>query len=100
MNTTMMNLVSEEELSIERSSPDLINWVEMKFDEIAKIEGGKNAVRMRKGKCKELVEEVYPLSIFASKKYDDRKDVYLTPVIGNQNYDSIINDGSECYKLG
>lgn len=95
----MANLVTEEELSKERSAAELIKWVRVKFDEIAEVEGGKNAVRMREGRCKELVEEVYPLSIFASKKYGEVDDVFFTPVIGNQNYDTIVKNNGENYKL-
>jgi hypothetical protein len=95
----MANLVTEEELSKERSSSELIKWIQNKFAEIAEIEGGKDAVRMRKGRCKELVEEVYPLSIFASKKYGEVDDVYFKPVIGSQNYDAIVRSKDENYKL-
>jgi len=95
----MSELVTVEELSKVRSSAELIQWVGAKFDEIAKVEGGKDAVRMREGRCKELVEEVYPLSIFAMKKYGEVNDVLFTPVIGNQNYDAVVKSKDENYKL-
>lgn len=49
---------------------------------------------MRKGFCKQLVEEVYPLSIFASLRFSDANNVKFRPVIGNQKYDALITDYS------
>ena len=46
------------------------------------------------GLAKQLVEEIYPLAIFAYKKYGEKKKVYIKPVIGNQNYDAILTDDS------
>ena len=86
--------VTEAELGAERSPNELTDWVARKFQEIAHRDGGKEAVRMRKGFCKQLVEEVYPLSIFASLRFSDANNVKFRPVIGNQKYDALITDYS------
>ncbi len=48
----MADLITEEELSKERSSAELIQWIQAKFNEIAEVEVGKDAVRMREGRGK------------------------------------------------
>jgi hypothetical protein len=47
---------------------------------------------MRKGLCKQLVEEVYPLSIFACLRFNVSQNITLQPIIGNQKYDALITD--------
>ena len=86
--------VTQTELTTERTPGELNDWVARKFQEIAQREGGKKAVRMRKGLCKQLVEEVYPLSIFASFRFKISQHVTLQPIIGNQKYDALIIDRS------
>nr|WP_026736164.1 hypothetical protein [Fischerella sp. PCC 9605] len=84
--------VTEEELTVRRTPQELVEWFEHKFQEITQQEGGKEAIRMREGLCKEFIEEVCPLSIFASFRFGGRNNVTLQPVIGNQNYDVLITD--------
>ena len=84
--------ITEEELIVERTPQDLINWVEKKMQEIVQQEGGKKALRMREGLYKEFIEEVYPLRILAEFELDGKNDIKLKPVIGNQNYDALIKD--------
>lgn len=54
----------------------------------------ETAVRLRLGIIKQLVEEVYPLAIYAFKKFGETTFVHITPVIGNQNYDARLIDES------
>lgn len=84
--------VTKEELTVKRTPQELIEWVKRKIEEIDRQEGGKKARRMREGLCKVLMEEIYPLSIFAGLEFGDRSNVTLQPVIGDQNYDAVITD--------
>jgi hypothetical protein len=45
---------------------------------------------MRKGFCKQFIEEIYPLSILARLEFPSRNDVTFKPIIGSQNYDALI----------
>jgi hypothetical protein len=94
MRATNKILVTEDELTVERTSDELFAWVQKKIQEIERIEGGKEAARMRKGYCKQLVEEIFPLSIFAKHVYSGKSHITFRPVIGNQNYDVLITDRS------
>ena len=86
--------ISVDELTKTRSPAELCEWVQNKFDEIAEIPGGKDAIRFRKGLCKQFVEEVYPLSIYGMHKYAINSTARLTPVLGNQSYDALVEDSS------
>jgi hypothetical protein len=94
MSATSNFLVTKDELTVERTPDELIAWIQQKFQEIERIEGGKKAARMRKGYCKQLVEEILPLSIFATHVYSGKSHITFRPVIGNQNYDVLITDRS------
>ncbi len=92
MSQRKKDFITKEELKVGRTPKELIEWVDHKIKEIAQQEGGKRAIRMRKGHCKQLMEEIYPLSIFGKFQFGDRNDVTLQPIIGNQNYDVLITD--------
>ena len=78
------------EMTIERTSQELIDWVEQKSLDISKQKFGTEALRMRKGFCKQFIEEIYPLSILARLEFPSRNDVTFKPIIGSQNYDALI----------
>lgn len=86
--------ITEEEMTRERTPKELLNWVESKIDQVSSTDSGEKAIRLREGLAKQLVEEVYPLSVFAFKKYGEASWVYVRPVIGSQNYDAILTDHS------
>lgn len=92
MSQRKKDFVTKEELMVGRTPQELVEWFDRKIQEITQQEGGKSAIRMREGYCKQLMEEIYPLSIFASWQFSDRNDVTLQPVIGSQNYDVLITD--------
>jgi len=87
-------IITEDEITTERTPAELIKWVESKLDAVASTDSGEKTIRLRQGLAKQLVEEVYPLAIFASKKYGETNLVHIKPIIGNQNYDAILTDNS------
>jgi hypothetical protein len=87
--------VTAEEIEKERTAEELAAWIECKIGAIAALEGGKEAIRLRRGLCKKLVEEVYAISIFATFKYSSEPLVKLLPVLGNQQYDVRVTDMRE-----
>ena len=87
-----MPYVTEEELTRERTPSELLSWVE---DKIASFDNeGVRALRLRIGLMKPLVEEVYPMAVYACKKYGKTDLVKIRPAIGSQNYDAIVTDNS------
>lgn len=87
-----INCITKEELSTARPPAELLPWVEAKIEEIAHEPGGIDALRMRHGLCKVLVEEVYALSIWARHRFSSGDDVTIKPVLGNQNFDALVLD--------
>ena len=84
--------VTEEELRRERTPFELLSWVE---DKLASFnDDGVRALRLRIGLMKPLVEEVYPMAVYACKKYGNTDLVKIRPAIGSQNYDAIVTDNS------
>jgi hypothetical protein len=82
-------IITEDEITTERTPKELIDWVESKINT-----AGEKTIRLRQGLAKQLVEEVYPLAIFALKKYGETKLIHIKPLIGNQNCDAILTDNS------
>jgi len=95
----MTIFVTKEELETKRTPKELAMWIEKKLADLKEIPEAKEAVRLRKGLCKELVEEVYALSIYSNHVFGDRGDVTILPVIGSQNYDAIIEENGKKKKL-
>lgn len=87
--------LSPEELQEPRTALEFLPWVEQKIQEIANTEVGKRAIRFREGIAKPLVEEAFPLGIFASKHFHNSTEVTIKLVLGSQNYDATIRDNRE-----
>jgi hypothetical protein len=81
--------ITESEITIKRTPKELIEWVESRI-----MTTDEETIRLRKDLAKQLIEEVYPLAIFALKKYGETQLVHIEPKIGNQNYDAILTDDS------
>jgi len=79
--------ISKENLEKKRTPEELYEFVQKSLSSISKDEQSKKEARLRKNGSKELIEEVYPLSIFCRIKYNG-KDVICYPVIGSQGYDA------------
>jgi hypothetical protein len=61
---------------------------------------GKSAIRLRKGPVKPFMEEILPLSLWATRVYGSREDVRCRWVRGNQSFDAIIIDLSKLPHYG
>jgi hypothetical protein len=81
--------ITEDAITKKRTPKELIMWVEEKIKTT-----DEKTIRLRQGLAKQLVEEAYPLAIFAFKKYGETESVCVKPVIGNQNYDAVLIDNS------
>ncbi len=82
-------MISVEDLQIKRSPEELSEFVQSTFEAIRADEGVRKTARLRQPPFKELIEEIYPLSVFCNLKYNG-ENVKCCPVIGNQGYDARI----------
>lgn len=83
--------ITKENLELKRSPEELDDFVQETLATIASDEQLKKQARLRKNGFKEVIEEVYPLSIFCKLKHGGN-DVLCYPVIGSQGYDARIED--------
>lgn len=86
-------MITSADLQIKRTPDELKRFVSTTFDSIKADDETKKVARQKKPPFKELIEEVYPLSIFCNIKYHGAS-VNCCPVIGNQGYDAKIETPS------
>src|SRR4030095_3000063 len=67
------------EASKPRTPKELRGWVLAKCDAFAQIPELREPVLLHKGLFKWFHEEIYPLSVFAVRRYGDRDDVLCAP---------------------
>jgi hypothetical protein len=84
--------INKEEIEQERIPNELFEWCCQKIEAIAAIKEGKTAIRLGLGLCKQLVEEIYPLSIWATNSEHVAASAVIKPCIGSQRYDAIVED--------
>ena len=84
-------MITKEVLETKRSPKDLRAFVQKTFDSIQSNPGERKIARLKKSYYKELIEEIYPFSIFCELKYSDAQ-VLCQPIIGSQGYDAIIEN--------
>ena len=77
-------IISEKELTENRTPSELWNWLVDKVKQICSTEEGLKDFRLQKGLVKQLVGEIAPLAIFGRHKFGDTDQVLLQPIIGNQ----------------
>lgn len=62
-------MLSVEDLQIKRSPEELSEFVQSTFEGIRADKNVRKTARLRKSPFKELIEEIYPLSVFCVQKY-------------------------------
>ena len=82
-------MITSADLQVKRTPDELNKFVSTTFEYIRADDNVKKVARQRKPPFKELIEEVYPLSVFCNLKYHGAS-VKCCPVIGNQGYDAKI----------
>ncbi|HDZ69178.1 MAG TPA: hypothetical protein ENH43_02020 [Phycisphaerales bacterium] len=82
-------MISVDDLQEKRSPEELDEFVQSTFAAIRADKDIRKTARLRKPPFKELIEEIYPLSIFCNVKYKEIA-VNCCPVIGNQGFDARI----------
>jgi hypothetical protein len=88
------DILSEAEMAKERTPQELAIWVEERHSLFRTSKESRKYCREGRGLAKKFIEEVIPLSIFASRCYAGRSDIKCIPNLGNENYDAIIYDYS------
>jgi len=84
--------LKQDDLERITSVQDFPSYIDDLIKRIQGLDGGIEAIRLRKGLVKNLIEEALPISRFVETHYGAEPNVYVQLKIGNQNYDAIIHD--------
>ena len=85
-------------MSKERTPDELEKWVQMVHAHFRQDEQLRKSARLREGLTKKFYEEICPLSLFASKLFGGREDLFCCPNLGNENFDAVIVDLSHGFR--
>lgn len=89
-----MSVLTQQELEMPRSSADMLVWVDAVH---ARFNTQQLKAQARGGKhfADELIHEARPMALFAYRYFGASSQVIITHVIGNQNYDGVVEDRRE-----
>lgn len=84
-------VLTQQELEIPRTAADMLAWVDQAH---ARFNTKVLRAEARAGKhfAGELVHEARPMALFAHRHYEASPQVTIRHVIGNQNYDGVVED--------
>jgi hypothetical protein len=86
----MQNLIEFfKDLEIYRTPAQMKDYFEMKLLEITDNKEYVELARLKRGRYKEFLEELYPLYLFSQTKYVS-SDSEIRLVVGNQSYDGLL----------
>ena len=75
-----------------RAPKELREWVLAKCDVFRQIPELREPVLLHEGPFKWFHEEIYPLSVFAVRRYDDRDDVLCVPKYQTGDVDAEVRE--------
>ena len=87
-----MSVLSTTVLQEVHNAAEYLSWVK---DLIAKVKlepDGHKRIRLRIGLAKELINEAFPIGLFAEKYFEGNNRVEISLRIGNQNFDAEVFD--------
>ena len=85
-------ILTKEMLEQSHTAKEYLQWVEHLIEVVKSEENGIELIRLRKGLCKELIEEALPIALFVSKYFDYSPDVIVRHKVGSQHFDATIKD--------
>ena len=87
-------VLSQQEIETPRSAAGMLTWVDAAHARF-NTKRLKNEAREGKHFANELVHEARPMALFAYRYFGASPKVIITHVIGNQNYDGMVEDKRE-----
>ena len=97
-NSEIEQLLSLDECTRPRAPQELRDWVLDRCHFFAQRPNLREPVLLRHGRFKPFHEEIYPLSLFAVRRYGDRKDVFFVPNLDQRrDFDAQIKEPSRTF---
>jgi hypothetical protein len=75
------------------SAAEYLPWVKSLAAAVRAETDGLRQIRLRIGLTKKLMEEAFPIGIFASRFFESSDEVLIALKTGSQSYDATVNDG-------
>ena len=85
-------VLSKEILEQKHTAMEYLQWVEELIEKVKSGENGIELIRLRESLSKELMEEAFPIALFASHHYSYSPEVILGLIIGSQHFDAVVED--------
>lgn len=92
----MPSTLTADVLEQPQTAGSYLAWVKGLIEQV-KLEDpdGLRKIRLRVGLAKELMQEAFPIGLFASKYFDGSAEVDISLKVGSQNYDAVVYDRRE-----
>ena len=79
-----------------KTADNYLGWVKSLIEQIKSEDPDDlRKIRLRIGPAKELMEEAFPIGLFASRYFEGSTEVEISLKVGSQNYDAIVSDKRE-----
>lgn len=89
MPSTLTSTVLEQP----QTAGNYLRWVKALIEQVKSEDtDGLRKIRLRVGPAKELMEEAFPIGLFASRYFEGSAEVEISLKVGSQSYDAIVSD--------
>lgn len=75
------------------TAAEYLQWVQNLIAQVKAEPDGIRRIRLREGLASQLMNEAFPIGLWASKYYGRSEQVSISLKIGSQTFDAIVSDG-------
>ena len=87
--------LTREVLEEAHTAAEYLQWARALIARVREEHDGLERIRLRIGLAQELMNEVFPLGLLASKYFNGSDEVRIQLKIGNQNHDATVSDARD-----
>lgn len=88
----MPDFLTKEILEESHTAKEYLLWAKGLVKQLKSELDGLEKIRFGRDLAKELMNEVIPIGLLATKYFDESDDVSISLKIGSQNYDAVVSD--------
>ena len=88
----MSDFLTNKVLEESHTAKEYLLWAKGLVEQLKSKPNGLEMIRLRVGLAKELMDEVIPIGLLASKYFGESDDVRINLKIGSQSYDAVVSD--------
>jgi hypothetical protein len=92
----MLDVLTSQVLEQPQTAGAYLDWVKGLIKRVKSEDpDGLRKIMLRIGLAKELMQEAFPIGLFASKYFEGSSQVEIALKVGSQGYDAVVNDQRE-----